>query len=203
MSKFIELAHLKIIISIGGVVMKGCRVLSDDEIKLILNELGVRDRTLFLTCLTFGTRISEALSLKFCDVAGKTLYLKSKKGSENQAFPIPVAYKNAIEELRAWYSEKGIVVTESLPLFISQKGRNRSITQQLASHVIKNVSRRLKLDGKVNTHSFRKSFVSKIYEMTNFNIAETKAYSRHKSLVNLEYYIKTTETTDLVNQLNW
>lgn len=183
--------------------MKGCRVLTDEEIRMILNELGVRDRSLFLTCLTFGTRISEALNLTFGDVSGKTLYLKSKKGSDNQAFPIPVVYKNVIEELIDWYAEKGIVVTDSLPLFISQKGRNRSITQQLASHVIKKVSRRLQLDGKVNTHSFRKSFVTKIYEMTNFNIAETKAYSRHKSLVNLEYYIRTTEKTDLVEQLSW
>lgn len=67
--------------------MKGCRVLTDDEIKLVLNELGVRDRVLFLTCLTFGTRISEALTLTFKDVAGNTLYIRSKKGSETQGFP--------------------------------------------------------------------------------------------------------------------
>lgn len=183
--------------------MKGCRVLTDDEIRLVLNELGVRDRTLFLTCLTFGTRISEALSLTFADVAGETLYVKSKKGSDNQGFPIPRTYKKSIEELQDWYEEKGVIVDNKLPLFLSQKGRRNPISRQLASNVIKKVTRRLNLDGKINTHSFRKSFVSKIYEMTGYNIAETKAYSRHKSLVNLEYYIKTTETTDLVEQLNW
>ena len=183
--------------------MKGCRILTDNEIKLVLNELGIRDRTLFLTCLTFGTRISESLVLTFGDVAGNTLYLKSTKGSDNQAFPIPIAYKNSVDELKNWYSDKGITVEDNAPLFISQKGRNKSITRQLASNVIKKVSKQLNLDGKVNTHSFRKSFVTKIYELTGFNIAETKAYSRHKSLVNLEYYIKTTEKTDLVEQLNW
>ncbi len=170
---------------------------------LVLNELKVRDRTLFLTCLTFGTRISEALDLTFADVAGKTLYIRSKKGSDSQGFPVPAAYRQAIEELKAWYIEKGVVVDGKSPLFISQKGRNRHITRQLASSVTKNVAKRINLDGKVNTHSFRKSFVTKIYELTGFNIAETKAYSRHKSLVNLEYYIKTTETTDLVGQLSW
>ncbi len=183
--------------------MKGCRVLTDDEIKLVLNELGTRDRTLFLTCLTFGTRISEALSLKFGDVAGNTLYLHSTKGSENQGFPIPDAYKQALTELTRWYSDKGIIVEKNLPLFVCQKGTNQSITRQLASTVIKKVSSKLHLDGKINTHSFRKSFVTKIYEMTGFNIAETKAYSRHKSLINLEYYIRTTEKTDLVEQLSW
>jgi len=183
--------------------MKGCRVLSDDEIRDVLNELQVRDRALFLTCLTFGTRISEALALTFGDVASNTLYLKSKKGSDNQSFPIPVAYKRAIEELKEWYMEKGITITSKSPLFISQKGRSQSITRQLASYIIKQVVSNIRLDGKINTHSFRKSFVTKIYEMTGYNIAETKAYSRHKSLVNLEYYIKTTENTDLVEKLCW
>lgn len=183
--------------------MKGCRILTDEEIKMVLNELQVRDRTLFLTCLTFGTRISEALALTFGDFAGNTLYLKSKKGSDNQAFPIPAGYKKSVEELRQWYQEKGLVVGGRSPLFMSQKGKNTSFTRQLASHVIKTVARRMNLDGKINTHSFRKSFVTKIYELTGFNIAETKAYSRHKSLVNLEYYLKTTEKTDLVEQLRW
>lgn len=183
--------------------MKGCRVLTDEEIKLVLNELGVRDRVLFLTCLTYGTRISEALSLTFGDVAGNNLYIKSSKGSESQTFPIPATFKEAIKELEQWYCEKGISITGNSPLFISQKGRNKSITRQLASTIIKNVARQVNLEGRVNTHSFRKTFVSKIYDLTGFNIAETKAYSRHKSLVNLDYYLKTTESTDLVEQLSW
>lgn len=183
--------------------MKGCRVLTDEEIRLVLNELCVRDRVLFLTCLTYGTRISEALALTFRDVAGSTLYIKSSKGSETQGFPVPISYRKAVDELIEYYRSKGICVTAESPLFVSQKGRNRSITRQLASTVIKRVARNIGLDGCVNTHSFRKSFVTKIYEMTGFNIAETKAYSRHKSLVNLEYYIKTTEKTDLVEQLSW
>lgn len=183
--------------------MKGCRILEEDEIRTILRELGVRDRTLFLTCLTFGTRISEALALTFGDVEGKNLYLRSSKGSETQCFPIPFSYKIAVEELENFYKAKGIKVQSETPLFLSQKGRNKSVTRQLASTVVLGVVRKLGIDGKINSHSFRKSFVSKIYEMTNFNIAETKKYSRHKSLVNLEYYLKTTENTDLVNELNW
>ena len=183
--------------------MKGCRILTDNEIKMVLNELQTRDRTLFLTCLTFGTRISEALNLTFGDVSGNTLYIKSIKGSENQGFPIPDVYRNAIEELKELYLKKGIKVTEKLPLFISQKGRNKSITRQLASHIIRKVSSKLNLNARVNTHSFRKTFVNRIYELTGYNIVETKAYSRHKSLMSLEYYIKTNEKNDLVNDLNW
>lgn len=183
--------------------MKGCRVMTDDEVRMVLNELQVRDRTLFLTCLTFGTRISEALALTFGDVEGSNLYLVSQKGSENISFPIPFAYKQVIEELKEWYTEKGLKIRSKSPLFISQKGKDKKITRQLASSLVKKTVKTLGLEGKINTHSFRKSFVTKIYEMTGFNIAETKIYSRHKSLVNLEYYIKTTESTGLVEQLNW
>ncbi len=183
--------------------MKGCRILADEEIKLVLNELGVRDRVLFLTCLTYGTRISEALALTFGDVAGSTLYIKSQKGSENQGFPVTEEYRRSINDLKNWYTEKGVKITDTLPLFLSQKGRKKPVTRQLASTVIKNVCRKLNLEGRINTHSFRKSFVSKIYEMTGFDIAETKAYSRHKSLVNLDYYLRTTEKVDLVERLNW
>lgn len=183
--------------------MKGCRVLTDEEIRLVLNELEVRDRVLFLTCLTFGTRISEALALTFGDVAGSILYIRSSKGSETQGFPIPASYRKALVELGDYYGSKGIRVTAELPLFVSQKGRNRTITRQLASTVIKRVARKVGLEGKINTHSFRKAFVTRIYELTGYNIAETKLYSRHRSLVNLEYYIKTTEKVDLVEHLSW
>lgn len=80
--------------------MKGCRVLTDDEVRLVLNELSIRDRVLFLTCLTFGTRISEALELTFADVKGRTLYIRSKKGSETQGFPVPENYRCEVKELR-------------------------------------------------------------------------------------------------------
>jgi hypothetical protein len=40
--------------------MRGCRVLNDKEIKLILNNSKIRERTLYLTGLMFGTRVSES-----------------------------------------------------------------------------------------------------------------------------------------------
>jgi site-specific recombinase XerD len=162
--------------------MKGCRVLSDDEIKQILNSLKVRDRALFLTSLTFGTRVSESLSLTFGDVCGKFLHLKSMKGSENQSFPIPDSYRIVIDELKTYYRSRGISAIDRTPLFMSQKNKTlKPMSRQLAHNVLKRVVRECQLEGKVNTHSFRKSFITKIYEMTNFNIAELLQYSRHKS----------------------
>jgi integrase len=184
--------------------MKGCRVLTDKEIKKILKTLKIREQALFLTSLTFGTRISESLSLTFGDVSGKYLYLRSMKGSENQSFPIPARYRKVISGLKAYYQSKGISVNDSVPLFMSQKRKTlKPMSRQLAHNLLKKVIRNCRLEGKINTHSFRKSFVSRIYELTNYNIAELRQYSRHKSLNNLQYYISTMEEPTLVKNLSW
>ncbi|MBK8755563.1 MAG: hypothetical protein IPL99_29820 [Candidatus Competibacteraceae bacterium] len=55
----------------------------------------------------------------------------------------------------------------------------------------------------MNSHSARKTFVTRIYAMTGKDIAETRKYSRHKSLANLDYYIGTTDDLSLVARLDW
>jgi integrase len=181
--------------------MKGTRVLSGEEVKALLGGLQARDRLLALSGLDFGLRVSEILSLTFGAVAGPHLYVHSSKGSDSAVFPIPDAYREAVETVRGDYLGKGIEVGPNTPLFISRNGT--TMTRQAASQIIKAACAILGLEGKVNTHSFRKTFVTRIYEMTDFNIAATKRYSRHKSLANLDYYIATTNTTDLVKELNW
>ncbi len=183
--------------------MKGCRVINETEIKDIMNSLNMRDRVLILTGLTFGTRISESLSLTFGNVEGSYLHINSKKGSENISFPVPSSYKSAIEDLKTYYKSQGIEIKPDTYLFLSRKGDNMPITRIQASRIVKETCISLGIDGKVNTHSFRKTFVTKIYNLTGHDIAQTKVYSRHKSLSNLDYYINTTQETNLINELAW
>ena len=183
--------------------MKGCRVVSNQEIKKIISSLSIRDRVLVLTGLNFGTRISESLPLTFGDVSGKYINIDSLKGSENAAFIIPPAYHQAICELRDYYTSQGITVTDNTYLFQSKKGVNEHIKRCQASKIIKDACEDLGIEGKVCNHSFRKTFVTKIYELTKYNIAQTKVYSRHKNLANLDYYINTCQTTELINDLSW
>jgi len=184
-------------------IMKGCRVITQEEVTGIMSNLNIRDQVLVLTGLTYGTRISESLELTFGHVAGNELYINSKKGSEKTSFPISKQYREVIEKLRLYYEEQGINVTNNTYLFLSRKGENQSITRIQASRIVKETCEAIGLEGKVNTHSFRKTFVTKIYNLTNYNIAETKKYSRHKSLANLDYYIGTTEERNLTAGLSW
>jgi|SRR3990167_706384 len=183
--------------------MQGCRVVNEEEVNQLLKKLGIRDRVLVMTGLTFGTRVSETLSLTFGDVEGKYLSIKSKKNSENITFPVPEGYKKLVEELKRIYKLRGFVVTSDTPLFLSLNDGKKGISRKQISQVIKDACKKLNIQGKVNTHSFRKAFVTKIYNMTGKDIAQTQMYSRHKNLSNLQTYIQTTESTDLVNKLSW
>jgi integrase len=183
--------------------MKGCRPLEQSEVTALLAELPARDRLLLLTGLSFGTRVSETLSFTFGDVAGRYVHIASAKGSDNISFEIPPAYRTAVNELRAEYESAGHTITNETPLFLSRKGVNRAISRQQASEILTTTARALGIEGKVNTHSLRKSFVTKIYNLTGRDIAQTKKYSRHKNLANLDYYIGTTEDLSLVAKLDW
>jgi integrase len=183
--------------------MKGCRVLEAEEIQGLLEELPPRDRLLLLTGLTFGTRISEALKLTFGDVAGRFLYLDSAKGSEKVTFEIPLAYRAEVATVQAAYEAAHRPVFAHTPLFLSRKGSNKPISRQQASDIITAACQQLGIEGRVNTHSLRKCFVTQIYELSGKDLAQTQRYSRHKNLANLHAYIRTAEDLSLVHALHW
>jgi integrase len=183
--------------------MKGCRPLTDAEVQHMLSELEPRDRLLVLTGLYFGTRISETLALTFGDMETGWLHISSAKGSNNVSFQIPSLLLGDVERLRLHYVDQGITVTAQTPLFLSRKGDQQAITVIQACRVVRAAKDRCGLSGKVNTHSLRKTFVTRIYNLSGRDIAETKKYSRHKSLANLDYYIGTTQDLNLVQSLTW
>jgi integrase len=183
--------------------MKGCRPLSRGEIKKIIEKLNIRDKLLCLSGLYFGLRISEILQLKFRDISSEYISIKSKKNSENVTFQIPLNYRLAVKALEGSYKRAGVIVTPDTYLILSREGENRPIHKGHACKLIKKVCKELGIEGKVNTHSFRKSFVTEIYRQTGKDIAETKKYSRHKNLSNLDYYIGTSTNLDLIEKLDW
>ena len=184
--------------------MQGARALDQDEINAMLRIASPRDALILLTGINFGTRISEALKLTFADVEGEVLHLKSAKGSSNQGFPIPAGYKAAIKALKAFYRDKGFEPKQHTRIFLETHVLPFHVmSRQAASDAVRRLAKKIGAEGKVSSHSFRKSFVTRIYEKTGFNIAETQKYSRHKSLGNLQFYIQTTESMDLVNDGLW
>lgn len=182
--------------------MKGARILEKSEVHAILDAArNPRDRALALVGCYLGTRISEALALRFGDFDGQVVKIRSLKKSNDRFLAVPAELHAELAALREYYQGKGWIVTDATPLFLSQKGG--AITRQQASHIIKGIVEAIGLQGHVSAHSFRKTFATKIYEMTGNHLFQTMRYTGHKSANSLAAYIATTEKTDLTTRLGW
>jgi len=181
--------------------MSGVRRLTGEEVKLMLAKANHKTKLLVIIGVSYGTRVSESLELTFGDFADDRVTIKGKKHGMIQSYPVTSAVSSAVSALKKWYESKDIVVTSQTPLFLGADGK--AMTRQAASARIKRLARKLKINGRVNTHSLRKAFVTEIYERTNKDLAKTRLYSRHKSLSNLQYYIDSGVSTDIVDEINW
>ena len=186
--------------------MAGSRILTPSEVKKILRYLKTknqRDYTATLCSVTFGLRIGELLRLTFRDVQdGGFIYIRSLKGSENTNFPIPPTVDHELKQLKLYYQNKGIDITQNHYLFQSQKGENQPISREHFNYILRGTCKRLKIGGKVSNHSLRKCYINTIYERTQ-DVFKTKVYSRHKSIQSLQSYINESDDTSMINLISW
>lgn len=186
--------------------MAGSRILNKEEIKSILTYLkrkNQRDYTCVLCSIHFGLRAQEVLTLSFSQVSGDVIRIMSLKGSNNDHFPIPTEVKKQVKKLKRYYQNKGIQITSDSYLFQSRNGQNQHLTTQRLNVIIRDTCDTLKISGKISNHSFRKTFITRCYKETNFDIIKTRRYSRHKSISSLQPYIEESTSTELIENFTW
>ena len=187
--------------------MQGARLITQDEIKTMLQEENQRDRMLVLVGLYFGTRISETVALTFGDFRGRYVRIRSVKKSNDRVLQIPDEFRQELERLRGYYLVKGCPVQDQTPLFLSQKrdelGQCKPVAKEHASYIIKRMRDKYGLDERISAHSFRKSFTTAVYKLTKNDLLATAVYTGHKSIDSLKHYIETTTETNLTRELNW
>ena len=181
--------------------MKGTRPLDNAEIRKVSDAFdgifAVRNRSLFMLGVSVGGRISELLALKVNDVWQNGKPVKDLlfdrnivKGSEvSRAVPVNIDGRQAIENLIAWHIELygGIVPTR--PLFPSRNGQGtRAMTRIAAHNALKDAFETAGLNGKLGTHSLRKSYAQRLYEQTN-DIYAVQEMLGHKSVVTTQRYL--------------
>lgn len=165
--------------------MPGCRPLNDDEIKNIKSILPIqRDRTLFVLGLRTGLRISELLSIKIGDVykfnrvTNSVKLMRHQVKGKRESIEI-VLHKDAINEI-----EKLLGTLDSLDpslyLFASPKKKGFPITRVQAHRIIKDAVNALELDGKISTHSMRKSLAWNFYNKSGHDLRATQKALKHK-----------------------
>lgn len=203
--------------------MKGTRPLTIEEIALVresfAGKYAVRNRSLFMLGVSTGGRISELLSLRISDVfqngkpVSQLLFVKSiVKGQENaRAVPVNVDGIGAITDLIEWHQESYGSVDADRPLFPSRKsgGGLQAIGRQQAHRILKAACEKASLNGKLATHSLRKSYAQRLYGLLS-DIFCIKELLGHKSVVTTQAYLgvdytkvqKASEAMSLVQHLN-
>lgn len=152
--------------------MQGCRPLNGLEVVSITDAFcrqdNFREICLFVLGVSCGFRISEMLALRVRDVmdgdkvldwliitqpkTGNTRHVEL--GEDDKA-----AIRAQVKALRlAGYYSDGTM------LFRSRQGRNKAISRERAWQIIRTTARRLGMDGKIGTHSMRKTFANNTFE---------------------------------------
>lgn len=178
--------------------MKGTRPLSDAEIRKVSEAFGgtyeLRNRSLFQLGISTGGRISELLALSIGEVyqnghpVSDLLFDKNivKGGEVSRSIPLNTDGQGAIGVLVKWHRAYFGCVAVSRPLFPSRNG-SVTMSRQNAHKMLKQAFERAGLNGKLATHSMRKSFAQRLYQRTgdifsvqemlgHQNIATTQAY---------------------------
>lgn len=174
--------------------MKGCRSLSDQEIEDVLITLGsIRDRLLFLLGLKSGLRISELLSISIKDILQHgevanwvTIAKKNTKGKiESKTLPLTERVRSLAKDYLDTIPNRD----SNLPLFKSTKS-NRAISRMQAHRILKDAYNHLKLEGKVATHSMRKSYAHRIHLALGEKIEKTQKAMGHRSITSTVSYLQ-------------
>ncbi len=179
--------------------MKGTRPLSNDEIRKVAccfrGNFARRNRGLFVLGVSTGGRISELLALKVADVyqngaaVGDLLFdLNIVKGGEvSRAVPVNIDGRTAIETLIAWHLERYGGIDVERAVFPSRQGYG-AMNRRTAHAVLKVAFEDAGLNGKLATHSMRKSFAQRLYEETS-DIFAVQEMLGHKNVATTQAYL--------------
>ena len=177
------------------------KTLDNTEIRLVSacfdGTFEARNRGLFMLGVSTGGRISELLALTIDDIYQNnkpvTDLLFDKKivkgGEVSRAVPVNVDGRTAIENLIDWHRKKYKTIAPSRPLFPSRNKKGTvPMNRQTAHEMLKKAFLEAGLNGKLATHSLRKSFAQRLYEesgdiylvqelLGHRNVSTTQKYS--------------------------
>ncbi|PAE23034.1 tyrosine-type recombinase/integrase [Bacillus sp. 7894-2] len=166
---------------------------SINKIKEILKRQSQRDLLLFVLGINTGIRVSDLLSLKISDVSdGKeikefiyiddlTIDAESKKNNEQKAYFLNNSVK---KELRKYFSQHDFAECDFL---FKSKKNNQPITRQQAYRIINSAAKEAGIEGKIGTHTLRKTFGYHAYRKGIAISIIMSIYNHHSSAETLRY----------------
>lgn len=171
--------------------MSGCRALKDTEYQTVKENLvKARDKLLFILGFRTGFRITELLSLKIKDVLNQNR-IKVRRGNMKgkSVSREVVLHTEALQAINDYMGTLETIDPEQY-LFKSLRGEG-SLTRQGAHLILKEAYKKAKLEGCLATHTMRKSFASRVYNNTQFDLIKTQRALGHTSILNTVKYLST------------
>lgn len=163
------------------------KILTDSEITAIFSLFSERDRAVFAICLYCGCRISEALSIRFSDIAGGVITLrkantKGKRGTRS----LPISPR--LETILNDYIDS--IASPSEFLFPGRFG-TKPLTTAYADLTLRQACLTLGIKG-VSTHSFRRTALTRMH-IAGVPLRTIQKISGHSSLAALSVYLEVTD----------
>lgn len=178
--------------------MKGSRNLTPQEVELVLTKLGTlnnryssRNQLLFIMGVKTGFRISELLSLKRKDVIqhGKpvTKVTVTRANMKGKLESRSVALHTAVYPYLLQWIKEASIDTDDQSIFLSQSGKQ--MTPRAAAYVLDEAFDCCRLQGKLGTHTMRKTFANNVHTLLNNDLVKTQAALGHKWISTTAQYI--------------
>ena len=179
-------------------IMKGCRALTQDEVGNVAQSFSgryaTRDRALFMVGIKTGFRISELLSLRVRDVylAGRVVDTATvrrrnmKRKTEGRTVPLHQDARQALADWLAQMEREGWLGPEE-PLFRSKK--RGAISRIHALRVLQEAFEVNELSGQLGTHSMRKTFAKRIYDLTEGDLIACQRALGHRNINSTVSYL--------------
>lgn len=166
-----------------------------------------RDRALITAQWMSGFRISEVLRWTVGTVMRNGALVskiglppRKMKGGYGKTRWVPLLPElhRALESYLGWLARR-LILSPDLPLFLSREcdaeGNARALSSDMARHIIKDAFARAGIedDGRLGTHTLRKTWARKVYEASGHDILVVSAGLNHSSIAITQKYLEPDE----------
>lgn len=144
-----------------------------------------------------GLRVSSILSLRVGDVFDGARFrprlriarrnLKNRR--EGLDLPFHPVAKIAIGRWLVQLRRKGAALDPAMPVFLSRAGSRTPLSRRRAQEIILGAACRAGLPAGISTHSWRKTFAARIYEISGHNILLVSKALNHRQLATSIHYL--------------
>lgn len=150
-----------------------------NKVEKLLARQSKRNRLLFVMGTNCGLRITDILSLNVSDVKNKThISITEKKTGKYKKFPINCKLKPLLQEFTEGRNNQE-------PLFLSRWGHR--LDRVTAYYLIRNACEKAGIQGKIGTHSMRKTFGYHHYQQFKDVVILQKIFNHSTPSITLRY----------------